>query len=328
MTMQHIAVTGAGGPEVMHLAEAPVPAPGPGEILVRVQAAGVNRPDVLQRQGKYPVPPSASPIMGLEIAGTVAALGEGATRFAVGDAVCALANGGGYATHCVVPEGQALRLPTGYTPVQAAALPETYFTVWANLFGLGALKAGETALIHGGSSGIGTTAIQLARVFGARAITTVGSAEKAEACRALGAETINYRTQDFVEEAQRLTEGRGVDVVLDMVAGSYLSRNVFALGMDGRLVVIATQGGTKDPELDIRPIMMKRIRLTGSTLRPRSNAEKAVIAAELLEHVWPKLDGGHVKPVIHGVFPLAEVAEAHRLMESSAHIGKIVLTVS
>lgn len=326
-SMQQIVMSGPGGPEVMQLAEAPVPTPGAGEILVRVQAAGINRPDILQRMGKYPVPPSASPIMGLEIAGIVESVGPEVTAFAPGDAVCALANGGGYATYCVVPAGQALPIPAGFSPVQAAALPETFFTVWANLFMLGELKDGQTALIHGGSSGIGTVAIQLAREFGARAIATVGGDDKAQACQKLGAETINYRTQDFVAEAQRLTQHHGVDVVLDMIAGPYLSRNVHALGMDGRLVVIATQGGVKDPELDIRLVMMKRARITGSMLRPRSGAEKAAIAASLREHVWPLLASGRVAPIIHATFPLAQVGDAHRMMEDGAHIGKIVLTM-
>jgi NADPH2:quinone reductase len=325
--MQHIAVTGPGGPEVMHLAGAPVPHPAAGEILVQVQAAGVNRPDVLQRQGRYPMPPGVNPTMGLEIAGTVSAVGDGVTGFTVGEKVCALANGGGYAEYCVVPAGQALPWPRGYDAVRAAALPETFFTVWVNLFGHGHLKAGETVLIHGGSSGIGTTAIMLARAFGARVITTVGGDDKAAACQALGAETINYRTQDFVEVCHSLTDNRGVDVILDMVAGSYLSRNVFTLAKDGRLVVIATQGGVQDPDFSIAPVMMKRLTITGSTMRPRTLAEKAAIADGLREKVWPLLDAGTVAPIINATFPLAQAAEAHRLMESGAHIGKIVLTV-
>jgi NADPH2:quinone reductase len=326
--MQHISVTGAGGPDVMHIATAPVPTPHDGEVLIHVQAAGVNRPDVLQRMGRYPMPPGADPTIGLEVAGTVTALGEGATGFAIGDKVCALTNGGGYAEYCRAPAGQVLPWPQGFDAVQAAALPETFMTVWANLFGHGQLKAGETALIHGGSSGIGTTAIMLARAFGARAIATVGSDVKAAACQALGAETINYSEQDFVAEAHRLTEDRGVDVVLDMVAGPYLSRNVSALAKDGRLVVIATQGGLSDPDFTILPVMMKRLVITGSTMRPRTNAEKAAIAAGLRDHVWPLLDAGKIAPIIHETFPLAQAAAAHRLMESGAHIGKIILTVS
>jgi NADPH2:quinone reductase len=278
--------------------------------------------------GRYPMPPGADPTIGLEVAGTVTALGEGATGFAIGDKVCALTNGGGYAEYCRAPAGQVLPWPQGFDAVQAAALPETFMTVWANLFGHGQLKAGETALIHGGSSGIGTTAIMLARAFGARAIATVGSDVKAAACQALGAETINYSEQDFVAEAHRLTEDRGVDVVLDMVAGPYLSRNVSALAKDGRLVVIATQGGLSDPDFTILPVMMKRLVITGSTMRPRTNAEKAAIAAGLRDHVWPLLDAGKIAPIIHETFPLAQAAAAHRLMESGAHIGKIILTVS
>ena len=326
-TMQHIAVTTFGDPELMHIETAPVPMPGPGEVLVHVAAAGVNRPDVLQRMGRYPLPPDANPTLGLEIAGTVVALGEGVAHFALGDQVCALTNGGGYAEYCVVPAGQTLPWPKRYDAIRAAALPETSFTVWANLFGHGHLVAGETALIHGGSSGIGTTAIMLARAFGARVIATVGNDEKAAACRALGAETINYHTQDFVEEVHRLTGNRGVDVVLDMVAGPYLSRNVFSLAMEGRLVVIAVQGGTKDPDFTIAPVMMKRLIVTGSTMRPRTRAQKAAIADGLREKVWPLLDAGTVAPLVHATFPLDQAPAAHRLMESGAHIGKIILTV-
>ncbi len=326
-TMQHIAVTTFGDPELMHIETAPVPTPGPGEVLVHVAAAGVNRPDVLQRMGRYPLPPDANPTLGLEIAGTVVALGEGVAHFALGDQVCALTNGGGYAEYCVVPAGQTLPWPKRYDAIRAAALPETFFTVWANLFGHGHLVAGETALIHGGSSGIGTTAIMLARAFGARVIATVGNDEKAAACRALGAETINYHTQDFVEEVHRLTNNRGVDVVLDMVAGPYLSRNVFSLAMEGRLVVIAVQGGTKDPDFTIAPVMMKRLIVTGSTMRPRTRAQKAAIADGLREKVWPLLDAGTVAPLVHATFPLDQAPAAHRLMESGAHIGKIILTV-
>jgi NADPH2:quinone reductase len=326
--MQHISVTGPGGPEVMYLATASIPAPRAGEVLIHVQAAGVNRPDVLQRMGRYPMPPGADPTIGLEVAGTVAALGEGTTGFAIGDKVCALTNGGGYAEYCRAPAGQVLPWPDGYDAVRAAALPETFMTVWANLFGHGQLKPGETTLIHGGSSGIGTTAIMLARAFGARAIATVGSPAKATACQALGAETINYHTQDFVAEVHRLTEDRGVDVVLDMVAGPYLSRNVSALAKDGRLVVIATQKGIADPDFSILPVMMKRLVITGSTMRPRTNTEKAAIAAGLRAQVWPLLDAGTIAPIVHATFPLGEAEAAHRLMESGAHIGKIILTVS
>ncbi len=331
--MRQIGLTGAGGPDVMHVTEAPVPEPGPGQVLIRVTAAGVNRPDVAQRSGTYPPPPDASPVLGLEVAGKVAALGQGVTTLRKGEEVCALVNGGGYAEYCVAPAGQCLPWPEGYDAIRAAALPETFFTVWANLFGPnlpsgGHLSAGQSVLIHGGSSGIGTTAIQLARALGARVFVTAGSAEKCAACVALGAEAaIDYRQEDFVARVHALTEGRGVDVVLDMVAGSYLSRNTHALARDGRLVVIAVQGGTRDPELDIRLVMMKRLVITGSTMRPRTAAEKAALRDELQARVWPLLDAGRCAPVIHGVFPLGQVGDAHRLMESSAHIGKIVLTL-
>ena len=331
--MRQIALTSAGGPEVMHVAEAPVPEPGPGQVLIAVSAAGVNRPDVAQRSGHYPPPPDASPVLGLEVAGTVAKLGERVTEMSLGQEVCALVNGGGYAEYCVAPAGQCLPWPQGYDAVRAAALPETFFTVWANLFGPnlpsgGHLSAGQSVLIHGGSSGIGTTAIQLARAFGARVFTTAGSPEKCEACVALGAEAaIDYRQEDFVARVRALTEGHGVDVVLDMIAGGYLSRNTQVLARDGRLVVIAVQGGTRDPELDIRLVMMKRLVITGSTMRPRTAAEKAALRDELRTCVWPLLDRGRCAPVIHGVFALDQVGDAHRLMESSAHIGKIVLTL-
>ena len=332
-TMRHIAITAPGGPDAMYVAEAPVPTPGPGDVLIRVAAAGVNRPDVQQRKGLYPPPANASPILGLEVAGQVAAVGAGVATHAVGDRVCALVNGGGYAEYCLAPAGQCLPWPTGYDAIRAAALPETFFTVWINLFGHtlpsgGRLTAGESVLIHGGSSGIGTTAIQLAKAFGARVFTTAGSADKCIACVALGAEAaIDYKTEDFVARIHELTGNRGVDVVLDMVAGSYLSRNTQVLAKDGRLVVIAVQGGTKDPDLDIRLVMMKRLVITGSTMRPRTTKEKSAIAVDLRAQVWPKLDAGQCAPVIHGIFPLAEAPAAHRLMETSTHIGKIVLTV-
>jgi NADPH2:quinone reductase len=326
--MREIEVAGPGGPEMMRVIRAPVPQPGEGEVLIRVDAAGVNRPDVQQRKGLYPPPPDASQVLGLEVAGEVVDLGATAGSLHPGDRVCALVNGGGYAEYCVAPAVQCLPWPSGYDAVKAAALPETFFTVWANLFGPGRLAAGETVLIHGGSSGIGTTAIQLARAFGARVIATAGSAEKCRACVELGAEAaIDYRTEDFVLRTREITGGRGVDVVLDMVAGPYLSRNVSVLAKDGRLIVIAVQGGNKDPDLDIRKVMLNRITITGSTMRARTRAEKGAVAAGLLEHVWPKLQAGQCAPVIHGVFPLDQVADAHRLMESSAHIGKIVLTV-
>ena len=327
-TMRRVGVTGAGEADVLVIEDAPTPTPRAGEVLIAVMAAGINRPDIQQRRGLYPPPRDASPVLGLEVAGEVAALGEGVDGLAVGDRVCALANGGGYAQFCTVPAAQCLPWPAGYDAVRAAAVPETFFTVWANLFMLGRLSAGERVLIHGGSSGIGTTAIQLAREFGAEVLTTVGSAAKAAACEALGAaHAINYHEQDFVAEVDRLTGGRGVDVVLDMVGGSYLHRNLAVLAMDGREVLVAVQGGTRDPDFDMRLVMMKRLTVTGSTMRPRTTAQKGAIADALRATVWPVLDAGRCGPVIHGVFAMAEVAEAHRLMESSAHIGKIVLTL-
>jgi len=325
--MQHIAMKGAGGPEVLALEEMPVPVPGPGQVLIRVAAAGVNRPDIAQREGRYPPPKDASPNLGLEVAGTVTALGEGVARWREGDRVCALVNGGGYAQFCVAPEGQCLPWPRGYDAIKAAAVPETGFTVWANLFEHGHLQAGETALVHGGTSGIGTTAIALAQAFGARVIVTAGSDAKCAACEKLGATAINYKTHDFVAEVHRLTDGRGVDVVLDMVAGSYLSRNVNCLAKDGRLVVIATQGGAYDPEFSILPVMVKRLVVTGSTMRPRTTAEKAAIGDALLKNVWPLLDEGRCAPIIDAVFPLAQAAEAHRHLESGGHVGKVMLSV-
>lgn len=326
--MRFIDVPAPGGPDTMRLAEAPPPAPGPGEVLIRVAAAGVNRPDLLQRAGHYPPPPDASPVLGLEVAGEIAALGDGAAPWRVGDRVCALVNGGGYAELCVAPAVQCLPWPQGYDAVRAAALPETHFTVWANLFGHGRLAAGESALIHGGASGIGTTAIMLAAAFGARVFATAGTEAKCAACVELGAAAaINYRTADFVAEIKRHTADRGVDLVLDMVAGTYLSRNIACLAQDGRLVVIAVQGGTRDPEFDILPVMRRRLTVTGSTMRPRSRAEKGAIAAELGARVWPLLDAGRCAPVIHETFPLAEAAAAHRALEAGDHIGKIVLTV-
>ena len=327
-TMQRIGMTGAGEADVLVVEDAPTPQPRPGEVLIAVEAAGINRPDIQQRKGLYPPPKDASPVLGLEVAGRVAALGENVQGMAVGDRVCALVNGGGYAQYCLAPAPQCLPWPAGYDAVRAAAVPETFFTVWANLFMLGRLAAGETALIHGGSSGIGTTAIQLAREFGAEVLTTVGSADKARACEALGARhAINYREQDFVAEVHRLTGDRGVDVVLDIVGGSYLHRNLSVLARDGREVLVAVQGGTRDPDFDMRLVMMKRLTITGSTMRPRSTAEKGAIADALRTRVWPALDAGRVAPVIHGVFPMRDVAEAHRLMESGTHIGKIVLTM-
>jgi NADPH:quinone reductase len=327
-SMTYIAADSAGGPEVLKPASGPVPVPQRDEVLIRVQAAGVNRPDVQQRKGAYPPPPGASPILGLEVAGEIVAVGGSVTGLRVGDRVCALVNGGGYAEYCVAPELQCLPRPGGYDAVRAAALPETYFTVWANLFGHGRLAKGESALVHGGTSGIGVTAIQLGREFGATMYATAGSEEKCAACVRLGAAyAINYRTQDFLEEIKRLTEKRGVDVVLDMVGAPYAVRNIRCLAMDGRLVYIAFLEGSKVADFDLMPVMLRRLTITGSTMRPRTTAQKGVVAAGLREHVWPVLDGGRCGPVIHATFPLAQVAEAHRVMESSAHIGKLVLVV-
>ena len=327
-TMSHVQATGPGAPNVLGLATGPVPQPKADEVLIRVAAAGVNRPDVLQRQGSYPPPPGASPLLGLEVAGHVVAVGPDAGPWQIGDQVCALTNGGGYAEYCVAAGTQCLPWPKGYDAIQAAALPETFFTVWANLFHMGRLTAGETALIHGGTSGIGVTAIMLAHEFGARVFATAGSAEKCAACLRLGADAaINYRTQDFGAEVKTLTGGKGVNVILDMVGAPYMARNIRSLGSDGRLVIIAFLGGSKVTEIDFMPIMLRRLTITGSTMRPRTADQKAAIAAELREKVWPVLDAGRCAPVIHATFPLAQASEAHRLMESSAHIGKIMLTL-
>jgi NADPH2:quinone reductase len=317
-----------GGPEVLAPMRGPVPSPRADEVLIRVAAVGVNRPDVAQRSGSYPPPPGASPVLGLECAGEVVAIGAGVTRFRLGDRVCALTNGGAYAEYCVAPEAQALPWPKGYDALRAAALPETYFTVWANLFGHGRLAAGETVLVHGGTSGIGVTAIQLAKAFGATVYATAGSAAKCEACLRFGADAaIDYKAQDFAEEVKRLTGGKGVDVVLDMVGAAYLARNLRCLKLDGRLVIIAFLQGHVAENVDLRPVMLKRLTVTGSTMRPRTTAEKGAIAAALEAKVWPLLEAGKAGPHIHATFPLAEAAAAHRLMESSAHVGKIMLTI-
>ncbi len=327
--MTVIEAAAPGGPEVLRPSTAPVPRPGADELLIRVMAAGVNRPDVAQRQGVYPPPPGASPLLGLEVAGEVVAIGADVTLYQPGDCVCALTNGGGYAEYCTAPASQALPWPTGYDAVRAASLPETCFTVWANLFMLGRLAPGETALVHGGSSGIGVTAIQLAHAFGARVLVTVGSQAKADACLALGADAaINYREQDFAPAVKQLTDGRGVDVILDMVGAPYVARNLRALAMDGRLVQIAFLEGAKVEALDLMPIMLRRLTVTGSTMRPRTTAQKAAIATELRDRVWPLLNAGRCPPVIHATFPLADAAAAHAMMETSTHIGKIVLTVA
>jgi len=323
-----IEIAAPGGPEVLRLTERPMPAAGAGEVLIRVAASGVNRPDVLQRKGLYPVPPGASDIPGLEVAGAIVEGDAEAMRaagFAAGDRVCALVAGGGYAEYCVAPVGQCLPSPAQLSDVEAASLPETFFTVWSNVFDRGRLQLGETLLIQGGSSGIGVTAIQMAKAYGATVIVTVGSDEKAAACTALGADhAINYKTQDFAEEVKRITGKAGVNVILDMVAGSYLEREVRCLAADGRLVIIAVQGGT-DAKVDAGLILRNRLTVTGSTLRPRPVAFKSAIAAALKRSAWPWLESGAVKPVIHEVFPAAEAARAHALMESNRHIGKLVL---
>ncbi|CAD5374475.1 NAD(P)H-quinone oxidoreductase [Rubrivivax sp. A210] len=327
--MRAIEISAPGGPDVLRPCERPTPEPGPGELLIAVQASGVNRPDVLQRKGLYPMPPGVSDLPGLEIAGTVAggaADDLAAAGLALGDAVCALVAGGGYAEFCVAPAGQCLPLPKGLNMVEAASLPETFFTVWQNVFQIAGLKAGETLLVQGGSSGIGVTAIQLAKAMGASVIVTAGSDDKCAACLALGADhAINYRTQDFAAEVKRLTGGSGADVVLDMVAGDYLAREIDCMADDGRLALIAVQGGVK-AQIDAGLVLRKRLTITGSTLRPRSVAYKTVLARQLREQAWPLLESGRVKPVIHQVFPAARAAEAHALMESSTHVGKIVLT--
>jgi NADPH2:quinone reductase len=318
-----------GGPEVLVPRRGPLPQPKPDEVLIRVLATGVNRPDVAQRKGEYPPPPGASPVLGLETAGEVVAVGPEAGPWKIGDKLCALTNGGAYAEYCTAPAAQCLPWPKGFDAIRAAALPETCFTVWANLFGHGRLAAGETALIHGGTSGIGVTAIQLAKAFGATVIATAGSAAKCEAMRGLGADVaIDYRTQDFVAEVKRATGGKLADVVLDMVGADYFNRNLRCLGMDGRLVIIAFLGGFEVAKADLRPVMTRRITVTGSTMRPRTTAQKGAIAAALREKVWPLLEAGRCAPVIHQVFPLEQAAAAHALMESSQHIGKIMLKVA
>jgi NADPH2:quinone reductase len=325
-TMTVIAIHAPGGPEMLVPEERPVPVPGADEILVKVAAAGVNRPDVMQRRGLYPPPPGASEIPGLEIAGTVVACGAGVTRWKPGDAVAALVSGGGYSEYCIAVAGHALPIPPGLMPVQAAAMPETFFTVWHNVFERGGLKAGETLLVHGGSSGIGTTAIQLAKNFGARVIVTAGSAEKCEACRRLGADVaIDYKQQDFVAAVKEATGRKGADVILDIVGGDYIERNYEAAAVEGRIVQIAFQSSPK-ATVNFTRLMLKRLHHTGSTLRSRPNPDKTAIARAIEERVWPLVAAGKVRPVIDRTFPLREAAAAHARMESSEHIGKIVLT--
>jgi NADPH2:quinone reductase len=325
--MRAIEIARPGPPEVLVPAERPAPVPGPGEVLVRVAAAGVNRPDVLQRKGLYPPPPGASDIPGLEIAGEVVAAGPGVVRWKAGDRVCALVTGGGYAEYAAAHESHCLPWPAGLGPVEAASLPETFFTVWSNVFERGALQPGETLLVQGGASGIGTTAIQMARAFGHRVFATAGTPEKCAACERLGAErAINYRSEDFVEVVKSATGGLGADVILDMVGGEYVARELKALAEDGRLVLIAFLGGSR-VSLDLMPLMLRRLTITGSTLRARPVEVKARIAEALREKVWPLVGSGAIRPVIHATFPLAQAAAAHALMESGSHIGKIVLTV-
>jgi len=325
--MLAIEIREPGGPEVLVPVERPTPSPGSSEVLIKVAAAGVNRPDVMQRRGQYPPPPGASDIPGLEVAGTIEALASDVTGWHAGDRVCALVSGGGYAEYCVAPSPQCLPVPGTLSFVEAAAMPETFFTVWTNVFERGRLQRGESVLIHGGSSGIGTTAIQLAKVCGARVFVTAGSAEKCAACERLGAErAVNYRETDFVSAVREANGGRGVDLILDIVGGDYVARNLDLLAMDGRLVQIAVQGGPK-AQINLVPILQRRLTLTGSALRPRSVPEKGAIARGLREQVWPLLESGAVRPVVYRTFPLRDAAAAHRVMESGEHIGKLVLTV-
>jgi NADPH2:quinone reductase len=324
--MQAITITQPGGPEVLKIEERPIPKPAPGELLVKVAAAGINRPDIAQRKGLYAPPPGASDIPGLEIAGTITGLGEGIKRWQVGDTVCGLVTGGGYAEYCSIPEGQCLPIPGGLTLTEAASLPETYFTVWSNLFDRAKFAKGETLLVHGGTSGIGVTAIQMAKAMGCDVYTTAGSDEKCNFCEQLGAaKAINYKTQNFREIIKEITGGKGVDVILDMVGGDYTLDNIRSMAFDGRLVVISALKG-KDGTVDLNLITHKRLTITGSALRARDTTFKTAIAQNLEKIIWPLLASGHIKPVIYKTFPLARVADAHRLMESSEHIGKIVLT--
>ncbi|MCE3285490.1 MAG: putative quinone oxidoreductase [Steroidobacteraceae bacterium] len=329
VSMRYVAASAGGGPEVLSVATTAVPRPAADEVLIRVQAAGVNRPDVMQRKGVYPPPPGASPILGLEVAGEIVALGADVQQLKLGERVCALANGGGYAEYCAVPAVQCLPWPRDFDAVRAAALPETFFTVWANLFVHGRFMRGESVLVHGGTSGIGTTAIQLARAFDAQVYATAGTDEKCAACVRLGAAVaINYRTEDFATRVAEVTGGRGVDVILDIVGASYFERNLASLAADGRLVAVSVQQGAVVDRLDLFLVMRRRLTITGSTMRPRTTAQKGVIAAELRRHVWPLLDAGRIAPVIHAVYPMAQAAEAHRVMESSTHVGKLVLSLA
>jgi len=326
--MRAIEITQPGAPDVLRAVSRPVPEPAPGEVLIRVSAAGVNRPDVMQRLGMYPPPPGAPDIPGLEVAGTIVKLGSDTSRWKTGERVCALVAGGGYAEYVTAPWQQCLPVPAGLSMIEAAALPETFFTVWANVFERGALAPGETLLVQGGSSGIGVTAIQLARAFGNRVVVTAGSAEKCQECERLGAErAINYKSEDFVGVVKEITNGQGVDVILDMVAGDYVPRELQCLADDGRLVIIAFLGGTK-AQLNMTDILLRRLTITGSTLRPRPVAFKAKLAETLEKKVWPLIASGKIRPVIHSRFALADACDAHALMETSAHVGKLMLEVS
>jgi len=323
--MNYIQIEKHGDPEVLKLHSMPVPEPGPGEVLIKVAAAGVNRPDVMQRKGLYPPPPGATDVPGLEVSGTVVSVGQNVSKPPINSEVCALVTCGGYAEYCLAAASICLPVPEKISLVNAAGIPETFFTVWTNVFKRGQLKAGESLLVHGGSSGIGTTAIQLGKAFGATVYTTAGTSDKCEFCNNLGADAaINYREQDFSEEIKRLTEGKGVNVILDMVGGPYFPKNIRLLADEGRLVQIALMQGSK-AEVDFRSLLLKRVTLTGSTLRPRSVEEKTKIAQALQKNVWPLLESGAIRPIIHQTFPLKQASEAHRLMESSAHIGKILL---
>jgi len=327
-TMRAIEITAPGGPDVLRVCTRPTPAPGPGEVLIKTVAAGVNRPDTMQRKGLYPPPHGAPDLPGLEVAGSVVALGPGENPLKLGDPVCALVVGGGYAEYCAAPAGQCLPIPHGLSLIEAASLPETFFTVWSNVFDRAHLASGESLLVQGGSGGIGVSAIQIAHAFGNPVFATAGNAEKCAACERLGAtRAINYKTEDFVAVVKEATGGRGVDVILDMVGGDYLPREIAALANEGRIVLINTMGGMHSP-INLRDIMVRRLTLTGSTLRPRPVAFKRAIAAALREKVWPLIETGKIKPVVFKTFPLEQASEAHRLMESSEHIGKIVLTVA
>ena len=327
-TMRFVTTTGPGAADVMHITTGPLPTMGENDVLIKVEYAGVNRPDVLQRSGNYAPPPTASPIMGLEVSGSVAAIGANVTQWKVGDAICALTPGGGYAEYCAAPAAHCLPIPAGLSMLEAAGVPENFFTVWVNVFDTCKLKASEKILIHGGSSGIGLTAIQLAKAFGAEVFTTVGNEEKAEFCKNIGANHVfNYKTQDWAAEVATVTQKKGVNVILDMVGGSYIEKNLRVLALEGRYCFIAfLEGG--QATIDFRPLMMKRQTMTGSTLRARPDHQKAAIAVSLKEQVWPLLAAGKVKPVIHQTFALEEIVDAHKLMESSAHIGKIMLKVA